>query len=432
MNGWGERIPALRPDGSRVPESVGRLAFLLLAGYVLVLPTAGTVALRNLLFFSALLLTLFAAVRWNLRLKVPFALAWLLYALVALGSLVHAIDPAYSLGEIKAEILYGVIATMLAGTWLTRTRAVDDLLAVLLAGSMVMASFACWQEIRETLRGFPFDPARHGSLHSGAGDYSTYIVVVMPFLLGRLWRHRTSRQTVVLLGIAIGLNLMGAMITRNRAVFPALVAEVLVLAPLLIRADAQWDRWRKLAPWIGLFVVVVIGLFAVQMAVRIDLNPDAGPLDRDPRWEIWAVALENIRANPWFGSGFGRSVFSFVNPQVVAQNGQHWHAHNALLDKGVQMGLPGILAFLVLAFAALRSVWLPRTTARGDKHAAILSACSVALAAGLFVKNMTDDFFVRDQGYLFWVLMAGAASALEPLRRASRASGRSTAIVQSR
>jgi len=431
MNRWGERIPALHPDGSHVPEGAGRLAFVLLAGYVLVLPTAGTVALRNLLFFSALLLTLFAAVRWKLKLQVPFALAWIVYAAVALASLAHAIDPAYSLGEIKAEILYGIIATMLAGTWFTRMQSMKELLVVFVAGSVVMALFACWQEVRETTLGFPFDPARHGSLHSGAGDYSTYIVVVMPFLLGMLWRHRDSRRTTILLGVVVALNLMGAMITRNRAVFPAMAVETLVLAVLLVRTDGNWVRWRAAVPWIVLLVAAIGAMFALQMATRIETNPAVGPLARDPRWEIWAVALDNLRADPWAGSGFGRRVFSFLNPAVVETNGQHWHAHNVLLDKGIQMGVPGILAFVLLIAAAVRRTWLRRRARQTDATAAMLSAGCVALVAGLFVKNMTDDFFVRDQGYLFWMLVAGAATALEPLRRARRAPD-TAAIAQDR
>lgn len=428
MNRWGERIPALLPDGSHVPEGVGRLAFVLLAGYVLVLPTAGTVALRNLLFFSALLLTLFAAVRWKVKLQIPFALPWIVYAAVALASLVHAIDPAYSLGEIKAEILYGIVATLLAGTWFTRARSMEDLLLLLVAGSVVMALFACWQEIRETILNLAFDPARHGALHSGAGDYSTYIIVVMPFLLGMLWRHRDSRRTVALLSVVMALNLVGAMITRNRAVFPAMILETLVLV-LLLRTDGI--QWRRALLWIVLFVAAIAALFALQVATRIDANPSAGPLVRDPRWEIWAVALDNIRADPWTGSGFGRRVFSFLNPTMVQADGQHWHAHNVLLDKGVQMGIPGILAFVLLILAAVRRTWVPCRARQSDATTAMLSAGCVALVAGLFVKNMTDDFFVRDQGYLFWMLMAGAATALSPLHRSGRAPSTS-AMVQDR
>lgn len=421
MMGWAGGVPALRPEGSQVPESVGQVAFLLLAGYVLVLPTAGTVALRNALFFSALLLTLFAAARWKVALRLPFALQWLVYAAIAFASLTHAIDPTYSLGEIKAEVLYGIIATLLAATWFTRTEAVEKLLGLLVGASAVMALVACWQGVRDSWLGLAPDAARLGSLHSGAGDYSTYIVVVMPFLLGMLWRHRNARRTVIAIAVVIALNLAGAMITRNRAVFPALAVEVVVLVLMLMRDDAMRDRWRKLLPWIALFVLTIIGLFAIQIAMRIDVNPISGPLARDPRWEIWAAALENIRANPWFGGGFGRATFSFVNPTVVQLNGQHWHAHNALLDKGVQMGLPGMLAFAWLILAAARGAWLRRHAAIRDEGAAMLSACGIALVAGLLVKNTTDDFFVRDQGWLFWVLMAAIASSFGPSRHRTTA-----------
>lgn len=87
------------------------------------------------------------------------------------------------------------------------------------------------------------------------------------------------------------------------------------------------------------------------------------------------------------------------------------------------MGLPGILAFALLIFAAARGAWLPRDALRRDEAAAMLSAGGVALVIGLLVKNTTDDFFVRDQGYLFWVLMAGIAAALLPLRASANRSG---------
>lgn len=432
MNGWGARIPALCPEGSQVPERVGQVAFLLLAGYVLVLPTAGTVALRNALFFSALLLTLFAAVRWKLALRLPFAAAWLAYAAVAMASLVHSIDPAYSVGEIKAEILYGIIATMLAATWVTRTEPVQKLVAVLLSGSVAMALVACWQAVRDSMLGLAYNASRLSALHSGAGDYSTYIVVLMPFLLGMLWYHRGSSRVSLLLGATIALNVVGAAVTRNRAVFPALAVETVVLALLLFRLDRDWLRHRRIGLWIGLFVLGAAALFVFQILLRIDANPVSGPLDRDPRWEIWAVAIDNIRSNPWFGSGFGRGIFASLNPAVVAADGLHWHAHNVWLDKGVQMGVPGIAAFAFLIAAVVWQTWLPREAIRGDQLATTLSACALALIAGLLVKNATDDFFVRDQGYLFWVIVGAIASSLSRLRSLAPAPGppRSTAGTQ--
>jgi O-antigen ligase len=95
------------------------------------------------------------------------------------------------------------------------------------------------------------------------------------------------------------------------------------------------------------------------------------------------------------------------------------------------MGIPGILAFVLLIAAAARRTWLRRRARQTDATAAMLSAACVALVAGLFIKNMTDDFFVRDQGYLFWMLMAGAATALDPLRR-TRHAPNTVAVVQAR
>jgi O-antigen ligase len=194
------------------------------------------------------------------------------------------------------------------------------------------------------------------------------------------------------------------------------------------RVDRDWLRRRRAGLWIGLSLLGVAALFVAQIVLRIHADPTSGTFDQDPRWEIWARALDNIRTGPWSGSGFGRGVFTRLNPDVVARNGLHWHAHNTWLNKGVQMGFPGIAAFALLLVAAAWRAWLPRAAIRSDPGAGMLSASGIALLAGLFVKNMTDDFFVRDQGYLFWVLMAAIAAALEPLRRASHAPGNSVAV----
>ena len=408
-------FPALCPAESRVPDLAARSAFLLLICYVLILPVAHTIALRNVLFFSLVALTAWGAVRWRLELRLPWAPEWLIYLAVALASLPTAIDPLDSANEIKHEIVFGAAAGALGAIWLRHQADFDKVIAVLVVGSAIMGLWAGLQAVRDWTGGYPFDPAQRGALLSGVGSYSTYIVLLAPFLFYLLLRHRSPPMRFALISILV-LNVIGALATMNRAVFPALAAEVLVFGYLAVRASERSAVWlARMAT--GVVFVAILGAF--QFLFRDLANPDGSMLSADPRFLIWSTAVDNIRAAPWFGSGFGREAFRRLNPDMVAANDHFWHAHNVLLNKGVQMGIPGILAFALLMLAACRSVWLNRAEVTRNPQAGLLSAAGLALIAGMLTKNMTDDFLVRDQGYLFWLLLAAASSVLG-LYRAGR------------
>src|SRR4051812_24378353 len=91
-----------------LPKS--QLAFLAITGiFLFILPMPHTMALRLLTLFLAAMLSFYLVRKQGiprLPLKVPFVL-WMA---LALFSLLFAINPAYSLSEIKTEILYGALA----------------------------------------------------------------------------------------------------------------------------------------------------------------------------------------------------------------------------------------------------------------------------------------------------------------------------------
>ena len=66
------------------------------------------------------------------------------------------------------------------------------------------------------------------------------------------------------------------------------------------------------------------------------------------------------------------------------------------------MGIPGIATFLILWFMLVRE-FVRHLDSSPARRA--LAVTGLSLLAAVFVKNMTDDFFVRDMALLFWLLV---------------------------
>jgi len=136
---------------------------------------------------------------------------------------------------------------------------------------------------------------------------------------------------------------------------------------------------------------------------------------QDPRWPVWKRVVADIASSPWTGAGFGLRSFNLKYEGKVVFDGPFWHAHNMLLNKAVQMGVPGAVVFLCLFWAV---PWRVRYCLNSGVMERSIALAVIALACGVFAKNMTDDFFTRDGALLYWLL---AGATLGSLRHCMKA-----------
>lgn len=417
---WAQNTPWLRgvfaplgwsmPDAS-VSKAVACTAFLLTAVYVWVLPIGHTTALRNIAFFTLVLLTLWASRKQGLELRFPIAWAWAIYVGVAALSLSYALDPAYSLSEIKTELVYGMLAFALGATWIRNETSFDRLMVLLLAGNAFLVSYAIFQA---TVLFKDAPPNMLGSLYSGFGTFSTYLVTVLPFLVAYALLNFQARWMRWIWYGLLTANLLAIYYTISRAAVLAIIVEIASAATLLGVYYLRRLPRRRALGFVALGIVAVIGLaalFSVQMERRVSANMEANAdaaVAQDPRiTTLWPAAIENIRNSPMSGGGFGRNAFKLRNPGIGQMSPAFWHAHNMFLNKGVQMGLPGILAFVLLLGAVSWKVRPTGDLVRNHPRTALYALAGIVMVGGVVAKNMTDDYFIRDNALMFW-LLAGA------------------------
>jgi O-antigen ligase len=141
-------------------------------------------------------------------------------------------------------------------------------------------------------------------------------------------------------------------------------------------------------------------------------------MGKDLRPRVWKKVGEEILAHPLTGIGFGRDVMGKAHPSllpadddsfwhphnglILAENKVFWHSHNLVLNYGISAGVPGMVAVLAL-FAALGwRFW--QLALRGERLGRLSGLAGAVMVAGVFTRNMANDFFVRDGALLFWAL----------------------------
>ncbi len=364
--------------------------------FLFILPFPGTVALRLTCLAAAFLIVV---ISWRRLTPPPFPCKWAiaLWAGVAIASLHFAVDPAYSLDEIKNEVGYALMAFVAFFAWTRDEKQLRlSCLAVLAGFAVISGSALLGADLRKGE--WPSDVyyggvgerqplSRHGRPRShvdgGAVCASTFEQVAGPF---------RSCLRGGCLGIRSTCSVAGARVAGRIGVRLALASPRSRGRPGSPGADGNdlaCADWRR---------------YLCQRAIPHRWDPDSPlAMGKDLRPRVWKKIGEEILAHPLSGAGFGLGVMSKAYPALLSAEGEvFWHPHNLVLNYGMSAGVPGMVAVLALFAALAWRFW--QLALRGGRLARLTGLAGASMVAGVFARNMTNDFFVRDGALLFWSL----------------------------
>ena len=390
---------------------------------IFVAPFRASAGLRGAMLVIAALVIVCAYARAgqlaHLLPKAKFlALAVGLWLLAATLWSFAAPQPMASLSVVKRDILTPILACLVFYA-LTRTRA--DMLRWLAVLTLSLAILTV-MIIRD-----PFDPLAtlQESDYLTVGLLTTWIVTLAPLMAVLLFASRPWRARARLLAIIVlPCLLISAWLSGNRTVWVCFASMLIVAAVLATRARAHalMIPKRTIATLAVALGVLAMFMFAA-MQYRADTQAPSGTtalgfLLHDSRAPILRAAVEMIIERPWQGLGY-------ANPQIhdafAARFDLPWlrnyvhHPHNVVLNHMLQMGFIGGLVILLL-FAALAQTFITKSRAVGLTRFAGL--CGAALVVGVFLRNMTDDFFQRHTVQFFGAavgMLLGLAARRPPL-----------------
>jgi len=235
-----------------------------------------------------------------------------------------------------------------------------------------------------------------------ANDFGVFAVTALPLAIYFIFGQ--SRLLLRLAACAGGGLLLFAFVqTGSRGGFLALMG---VVAFFVIRHTTIPARFRVLA-------VLVIGLLFAAAAsdsywerMRTIPHPasDYNVTSVTGRWQVWGRGLGYMIKNPVFGVGAG----SFSTAEGRLSGIQQWTApHNAYIQLGAELGIPGLLFFLALITSAMATLrFVERAHAAAHGRAAMPARLSQSLLASLVGYVVGAFFLSLAYAGMLWTLAA--------------------------
>jgi O-antigen ligase len=156
-----------------------------------------------------------------------------------------------------------------------------------------------------------------------------------------------------------------------------------------------------------------------------------GGRDKIGRMAIWRRGIGYMVDHPLLGVGAGAFPVAegTLAPEArVQQYGRWWKwssAHNALLEVGAEIGVPGLLLFVALLVRTFRT--LSRIGRRPPGEAAFLAQALIGSLVGFVVANMFLGMAFSAYFYVLLGFCVGLAKVASPLRAPALLAGRRAA-----
>ena len=299
---------------------------------------------------------------------------------------------------------------------------------------------ALTRRIPRLITSLPDMPA--GGIHPNqiAGALTLYLPLTVALVGGWAFRRGSSASRPLLLAgcVAFLVLVVGVLVlTQSRSGWIGGVAGLLALGVLwCLMSRRRWARALGVVLPLLVFAIVVGGILHVGPRrvgeVLYDAGSDApveamvGSITIAGRVEVWSRALYAIQNFPFTGCGLGtfRRVVHVYPLFLTGPGYDIAHAHNIFLQTALDLGLPGLVAYLALLGIAGTLCW--RWARRGDSP--LTQSAALGLLAGLVglhVYGLTDAMPLgSNPGLAFWVALGLVASLEQGSRGAGERRGR--------
>jgi putative inorganic carbon (HCO3(-)) transporter len=247
-------------------------------------------------------------------------------------------------------------------------------------------------------------------LAANPNDLALLLNLILPFAVALLLGRRALATRALLLAV-VGLLVAGVIVTFSRAGFLTLAAIFLTYLFRLFRRGQ----------WLPAFAAVAVSLVVVAVVPEgyRDRLHTITDMESDPtgsaqaRWGDTVVAARFVLDHPVIGAGIGMNVLALND-----ERGAAWtKVHNAFLEYGVDLGIPGAVLFILLVVACLKSARSVRKGAHRPGESEELPRLAEGIEVAL-VAFVVAAMFHPVAYHFYFYLIAGLAVATRAVHRA--------------
>lgn len=264
-------------------------------------------------------------------------------------------DVFSALGILKAYYFEPVLVIlMLVGTLKTR-RDWYALFYALVASGSVVAIFGTVQFATKLGIPSPWNTeARITSVFDFPNAVGLFLAPILSVLLVAIvaYRQTLSGKTRIIFGLATILMTLAIVLAKTEAAIVAV--PIALLITLLV---AKTPIKQKIAAVIATTVIVLaLGIFSAPVREKLLLQDLSG----NARTAMWHETLQLLADQPLIGAGLAGFPAAIAPYHDATFYEIFQYPHNIFLNIWVELGLFGVLVFVLLAIQILRLVWQRR------------------------------------------------------------------------
>jgi O-antigen ligase len=242
-----------------------------------------------------------------------------------------------------------------------------------------------------------------GPLAGNPNDLALTLNLILPFTLTLLFTSRGRAVRLFLVGIAV-VDAMAVVMTWSRAGFVTLATTL---------ALTCWRLAKRGRPgWAVAMLVLALVAVPLFPAGYVDRLATMRDIDDDPthsaqtRWSDTIAAAEFVLAHPLAGAGAGQNILA-----LNEQRGAKWKmVHNVYLEYAVDLGLPGLVLFLLILYYNAAAVRRVRRLAAAAEPSGELVFMAEGLQTSLVAFSLAGIFHpVAYHPYFYYIAGLGVA-----------------------
>ena len=366
---------------------------LLAAGLAIVAHLVGrTIRRQPVTLFSPELGIAVALVSWSV-LTVPLS-SWP-------GGSVRVLVDHY----LKAVAFFWLIGAVVTTTDRLRVLAWTFVLCAVPLAATGVSHYLSGEHLSTGVRGF-YRIAGYtwgSGLTGNPNDLALMLNLILPIAGALIFIARGACRAVAIAALLLGVA--AVILTFSRAGFLTLAASFVMFLAVLTRRKAPGAAVALLLVAVCVPPLLPDG-YVARLGTITDIETDATG-SAQGRWRDTKVAVGVVARNPLTGVGIGQDVLA-----MNEERGDTWRrVHNAYLQYGVDLGMPGLLLFVwlhVRSFRTARAVERRAADSPAHRDLALLAAAVQVSLVAFAVAAMFHP--IAYQFYFFSV--AGLAVAL--------------------